>query len=821
MKIKYRMLIGIIGALLFLVISNLVAQKIINQTNLTIQELTDVNGLKISVLNRLKNLSDERAVLTRNLIVLTDEVAIKASRDRLITSSEDIGATFVLLEKMQLSPSELELFNRIRENVVGANASFGSFIMAIDEDFKDEAALILTTEFQEKYQGFSDLVTQFVQKVEQDNIDKIAQLKEEQADGQVLILVVLFVSVLMFSVVGFFVARSFLKPINSMRDTMQKIMATGELHHQIEVFSKDELGEVARAMNELNTSFSNSLKGVSHVVTDLSQGRFDSRITEEARGDFLVLKNFVNGSLEQVASVMGLIQTTAQNLREGVLKSPASEGLNLKGRFAEVIFDLERATLRMHKTVESIDSTLEKLSLGDFSKRVEAEVRGEFVGLKSSINNTLDNLENFVEDVAAAQMAISEGDFTQVVQGQYHGRMAVLKDSLNASTSNIAYMIAKVGAVTQTVAKEADAIAYGNQEVSRGIQEQVNSLETASVQMERMTATVRDNADNARQTREMTQMAQAKLGSGVEIMKSALTSMDEMATASQKINDIITLIDGIAFQTNLLALNAAVEAARAGDHGRGFAVVAGEVRNLAGKSADAASEIKKLIENSVRISHQSGDYVRQTSEVLIEINQSMGQMASMIAKIADASTEQSQGIDSISQSIHGMDLTMQKSAGLVEETASASQDLKAQSGDLLTLVSGFKVDTAMIKNLERSQTSDQAKQFQKMIESHIAWKGKIRAFVDGMDIGVSYLTATDHTACLLGQWFYSQGQELMHLPLMQQLGKHHEEMHQGIKKIMDAKKLNDSDMVMSGLAQVDGQSEKVVELLSALIDQVA
>jgi methyl-accepting chemotaxis protein len=399
--------------------------------------------------------------------------------------------------------------------------------------------------------------------------------------------------------------------------------------------------------------------------------------------------------------------------------------------------------------------------------------------------------------------------------------MAILKDSLNSSTRNMSEMIGKVGEVTRLVADESRSIADGSESISTRIQQQTVSLERTSTQMMQMTNTVRNNADSANNANQMTQEAQQKLEDGVGIMQKALQSMDEMSEASQKINDIITLIDGIAFQTNLLALNAAVEAARAGEHGRGFAVVAGEVRNLAGKSADAASEIKKLIENSVNISEQSGDYVRQTSEALTQINSSMGDISAMISTIAKASNEQAEGIDNVSQAISEMDTTTQQNAGLVEEAAAGSQDLLQQSSDLLGLVSEFKVDNTVLERVHRLQQSATAQEFDKMVQAHLAWKSKIRGFVDGMDIGVTYETATDHTACVLGKWYYGEGQAYAELPLMQELGKEHEEMHQGIKKVMDAKEIGDTEMVEAGLAQVDEKSEKVVAILHQLMDEVA
>jgi len=822
MSIKIRMVIGIVGAILFLVLSNLISQTVFKQTTQSIHQVIDIDGQKTQVLSKLKNLSDERALIFRNLILLSDEQKLKQNRARLNASAKQISALIKRLNKLSTTPKEQAILQQLKANMVKANHIYQDFISSIDADFKDDATDILLNQFEPEYQKFAKIIAQFKHFEEQQVAHHIQALNLQHNQATHLLWGVLILSIILFSVVGIFVARSFLKPINAMRLSMKKIISTGDLSHRIEFSGKDELAETARDMNALIETIYEAITEVNQAMEAMSKGVFGHTVQGRYQGDFETLKEGVNQSVKQISNVVVLLRASSNSLKNGELKPIKAETMTLYGDYNLVVQDLNDALTFMSGTVIDISKTLEHLSHGDFSSRVTADARGDFSLLKDSINITLENLDHFVEEVAQVQTRISEGDMTQRVKGQYFGKMAILKDSLNASSDNISVMIAKVAAVTKVVATESETIAHGNNEVSGRVQSQALALEQTATQMQRMTDIVKDNADLAQETRQMTKEAQEQLNSGVKTMNLALNSMTQMTDASQKINDITTLIDGIAFQTNLLALNAAVEAARAGEHGRGFAVVAGEVRNLAGKSADAASEIKVLIENSVRISEQSGDYVQKTSESLNEINGSMGQMAEKIITIADSSVTQTEGISVVTDSVAQMDTMTQQNAALVEETESGSQDLKTQASELLSLVSNFKIDQKVSNRMLKIQTSETAQQFQKMVEAHLAWKGKIRAFVEGLDIGVSYEVATDHTSCILGKWYYgAAGQELMHLPLMQQLGKEHEEMHQGIKKVMDAKSADDLDMVDAGLAQVDVQSEKVVAILHQLMDEVA
>lgn len=820
MTIKMRMIIGIVGAVLFLLVSNLVTQLLINQTNSTIHQIIHVNGVKISLLHDLKSASDERAIFQRSIVLETEPERIKSVRAQLTDNTQYIAGIFAEIEKTALDPKEAEFYDSLITNVVGANAVFGSFMLAVDEEFLEEAVDILLNAFQVRYAEFTDIIFQWQAYEEEQNSRAIASLAKEQSQAEYMIWSWLAISILLFSIFGYFLARSILRPIDAVVKTATTIGQTGDLSHRIPVTSKDELGQASVELNKLFEQMNGAINDVIGVMNNVACGKFDKRVEVGDKGQFLELKDDVNQSVEQVKFIVQVMELTASNFRSGRLDVAKDESLQLQGAFADMMYDLDRSAIQMKATVDSISQTLKSLSFGDFSVRSDVEARGDFIPLKESINQTLNDLENFVNEVSNVQSKISEGDLTHNVKGVYRGKMAVLKDAMNSSVSNTLTMVGKVGAIASYVSKGAEELAHGNETISERILQQAAALEETSATMEEMTSTVRQNAENAKQANQMTQEAQGQLSNGLTTMEEALSSMTEMSAANQKIHDIISIIDSIAFQTNLLALNAAVEAARAGEHGRGFAVVAGEVRSLAGKSAEAAGEIKGLIENSVKISENSGRFVKQTGDVMGALSTTMTTVGGMVSEISEASSEQARGIEQINQAISSMDEMTQKNAAVVQESTSSSTELLSDAQMLTREISNFTIDEETTRRMHKMVRSEEGVDFKEMIEAHRAWKSKIRAFVEGMDIGVSYEAATDHTACILGKWYYSEGQEYMHLPQMETLGDEHMEMHQAIKRVMDAKALDDLEMVDKELAFVDKQSEKVVSILYELIDEV-
>lgn len=285
---------------------------------------------------------------------------------------------------------------------------------------------------------------------------------------------------------------------------------------------------------------------------------------------------------------------------------------------------------------------------------------------------------------------MADGDLSVDIRLQ-EGDQSSLLHALRSMRDGMAGIVGRVREASESVATASTQIAHGNLDLSQRTESQASALQETAASMEELSATVQHNAEGARQANELAQAAATVAVNGGEIVGDVVETMKGIHESSRRIADIIGVIDSIAFQTNILALNAAVEAARAGEQGRGFAVVASEVRGLAGRSAEAAKEIKTLITDSVERVAQGSALVDKAGVTMTEVVQSIHRLTGIVSEISMASTQQSEGVAQVGQAVTQMDTATQQNAALVEESAAAAESLKLQSQQLVAAVSVFKV----------------------------------------------------------------------------------------------------------------------------------
>ncbi len=295
--------------------------------------------------------------------------------------------------------------------------------------------------------------------------------------------------------------------------------------------------------------------------------------------------------------------------------------------------------------------------------------------------------------VADVANAVADGDLSVHVPVK-EGDTASVMAAMARMCANLRHIVDQVRSSSDVIATGAKEIASSNIDLSHRTEEQASNLQSTASAMEQISSTVAHNADTARQANELAASASSVAERGGEVVSQVVVTMQEITDSSRKINDIIGVIDGIAFQTNILALNAAVEAARAGEQGRGFAVVAAEVRSLAQRSATAAKEIKALIGTSVEKVDAGAKLVGDAGATMAEIVQQVKHVTALIGEISNATTEQTQGVSQVGDAVTLLDHTTQQNTALVEESAAAAETLRTQASELVDLVKVFKLSRA-------------------------------------------------------------------------------------------------------------------------------
>ncbi|WP_175722378.1 methyl-accepting chemotaxis protein [Burkholderia ambifaria] len=291
-----------------------------------------------------------------------------------------------------------------------------------------------------------------------------------------------------------------------------------------------------------------------------------------------------------------------------------------------------------------------------------------------------------------SEIASGQGDLTRRMTVESDDEIGQLSDAFNRFVSSLSTLVHRIRAASASIATGSAQIASGNADLSERTEGQSSNLERTASSMEEITAVVRNNTETATTAAKLITGASDTASRGGQVVGEVVSTMEQISDASQRISEIIVMIDSISFQTNILALNAAVEAARAGEQGRGFAVVAAEVRNLAQRSAQAAKEIKALIEHSAGTVNTGSRLVSEAGKVMRDVVSQVQGVSAMMSEIAEASLEQSAGIDQIGDAVQSLDQMTQQNAALVEESAAAAESLKQQAAELTRLVSAFKVD---------------------------------------------------------------------------------------------------------------------------------
>ncbi|WP_019898278.1 methyl-accepting chemotaxis protein [Methylotenera mobilis] len=469
---------------------------------------------------------------------------------------------------------------------------------------------------------------------------------------------------------------------------------SGDLMNRIDATQYPDgfLKDISEGMNKLLEAVIGPLNMAANYVDNLSKGVIPAEITTEYEGDFNIIKNNLNACGIAIKSLVADGNLLAKAAEAGDLSARADATKHL-GEYRKVIEGLNATLDAIIEPLNMAANSVEDIARGDIPQQITHRYNGDFNKIKDNLNTCFSAINALVADTKMLSDAAGEGNVSvRADPDQHFGDFRKIVEGVNNTLEMIVGPIATVKMSIETINTAAKEIAQGNSDLSRRTEDQAASLEKTAASMEELSSTVKQNADNAKQANQLATAASDVAVKGGVVVSEVVTTMANINQSAKKIEDIISVIDGIAFQTNILALNAAVEAARAGEQGRGFAVVAGEVRNLAQRSASAAKEIKVLITESVNNTNVGTVQVEKAGNTMHEIVTSVKRVTDIIAEISAASQEQSVGIEQVNEAIMKMDDVTQQNTALVEEAAAAAESLMDQADELMKAVSVFKLD---------------------------------------------------------------------------------------------------------------------------------
>jgi methyl-accepting chemotaxis protein len=451
----------------------------------------------------------------------------------------------------------------------------------------------------------------------------------------------------------------------------------------VRAHEKDMIIQYERA-DEVRKAYNQWVESMEKAKAVLGRFTSDGNVQDDA---------VVKGIIVRIDSYRQAFEHVARQLEASGYDS-ATTANRMSGRALAEMAEADKLMLQLDRLLREQSD-----ALAAAEREVADQTRWMFIGavvltLVVVVPLTLLNMQSICAPlVRARQMAltIADGDLSQQVEVSGRDELADLQRALDQMQQGLSSMVAQVRDASGNIATASQEIAMGNQDLSARTEQTASNVQETVASLSQLTATVQQTASSSQLANQLASSASGTAKQGGQIVSQAVVSMQEISASSRKIGDIIGLIDSIAFQTNILALNAAVEAARAGEQGRGFAVVAGEVRSLAQRSAQAASEIKGLIHTSVQAVDVGVRQVEDAGKTMQAIVDSVQRVGDIIGEITAASSEQSLGIGQVNQAVGDIDQMTQQNAALVEQSAAAAESLREQASRLAQVVSQFRV----------------------------------------------------------------------------------------------------------------------------------
>ena len=569
-----------------------------------------------------------------------------------------------------------------------------------------------------------------------DYMATIVELMDSQTTQTMVTLIIIsIVAVLIGVMIALYISSIISKPVSRVVGSLEE-MAKGNLNVNLRVESNDEVGALTKSAQSLVATLQTLIKDMDTMASDHAKGEIDTFINErQFQGSFETVANKINGlvqsqmetqnkvvkvfsaiadgsfdtNLERMPGKLVSLNEAVDNMRGNIMRVSGAidsviDAAAEKGNMAfnvdatqyndgwrKIMEGLNRVCNAVNEPIVEIRDAMGRLIVGDFSKKVTGNYRGDFKDIKEAVNGTIDALNGYISEMSEILSSVASGNLTRRINREYAGSFSEIKSSINNITDTLHKTMGEISSSTEQVLSGAKQISQSAMDLANGAQQQASSIEELNASIDVINQQTQKNAESASEASELSGKSSENANAGNETMKQMLDAMNQIKDSSNEISKIIKAIQDITFQTNLLSLNASVEAARAGEHGRGFAVVADEVRNLASKSQQSTVESTSLINQSIERVEAGSNIAEATSESLAVIVQNAAEISQIINDISHSSRDQAESIQQITIGLAQISNVVQSNSAVSEESAAAAEELNSQAEVLRQLVSYFKL----------------------------------------------------------------------------------------------------------------------------------